>query len=72
MIASALRSSALSSRARALTRGGFNPSNDNYGHLPFSIKNKYAFGLKLSLYLGIGFGAPFFGAWFQLKKSGAI
>ncbi|KAI9219378.1 hypothetical protein BC828DRAFT_386309 [Blastocladiella britannica] len=71
---SALRTSALSARTRSahVMRSGFNPSNANGGHLPFTVKNKYVFGAKLWLYTGVGFIAPFFGAWFQLKKAGTI
>ncbi|ORZ36955.1 hypothetical protein BCR44DRAFT_1431177 [Catenaria anguillulae PL171] len=73
---SALRTSALRARSAAgsaqLTRGGFNPSNDGYGHLPFKISNKVGFAIKLTLYTGIGFAAPFLHAYFQLKKGGTI
>jgi cytochrome c oxidase subunit 7c len=35
-------------------------------HIPFDYSNKTTFGLKVASYLGVGFGIPFFAAWWQL------
>ncbi|KAJ3357618.1 hypothetical protein AMAG_12069 [Allomyces macrogynus ATCC 38327] len=69
---SVLRTTALRTRSQSVVRSGFNPSNENFANLPFDVSSKFGLAVKMTLYLGAGFGAPFFGAWFQLKKGGAI
>lgn len=34
--------------------------------MPFDYRNKAAFAFKFYTYLGVGFGLPFFAAWYQL------
>jgi len=41
--------------------------NFNSQHLPFEWPtNKAVWGAKLTLFVGTGFGIPFFATWFQL------
>ncbi|KZO93294.1 hypothetical protein CALVIDRAFT_540274 [Calocera viscosa TUFC12733] len=60
--------------ARALARPavqarGLHVENTVYNNMPFSYRNKTAFGVKLGLYLGTGFALPFIACWYQLRKS---
>jgi len=34
--------------------------------MPFDYRNKAAFAFKFYTFLGVGFGIPFFAAWYQL------
>lgn len=34
--------------------------------MPFDYRNKVAFAFKFYTFLGVGFGLPFFAAWYQL------
>jgi len=65
---------ALRPTTRALARPavqarGLHVENTVYNNMPFSYRNKAAFGVKLVLFLGTGFSLPFFAAWYQLRKS---
>jgi len=35
-------------------------------NMPFDYRNKAAFAIKFYTFLGVGFGLPFFAAWYQL------
>ncbi|KAI8068024.1 cytochrome c oxidase subunit VIIc [Gongronella butleri] len=45
--------------------------NANGQNIPFSTKNRTALAIKMTLYLGAGFGAPFLGCWWQFHKAAA-
>ncbi|KAI8976458.1 cytochrome c oxidase subunit VIIc [Pilobolus umbonatus] len=44
--------------------------NSNGQNVPFNTKNRAALAIKMTLYLGAGFGAPFLGAYWQFYKAG--
>ncbi|KAI9299598.1 cytochrome c oxidase subunit VIIc [Cunninghamella echinulata] len=44
--------------------------NSNGQNLPFNTKNRTGLAVKMTLYLGVGFIAPFFGCYWQFKKAG--
>ncbi|KAL0080998.1 cytochrome c oxidase subunit VIIc [Phycomyces blakesleeanus] len=73
MYANVLARSALRSRvaSRQVMRSDlYHFSNSNGQNLPFDTTNKAALALKMTLYLGVGFGAPFIAAAWQFHKAG--
>ncbi|EDR12376.1 uncharacterized protein LACBIDRAFT_311710 [Laccaria bicolor S238N-H82] len=62
-------------RARSLhTTSSLRSDHGHYHHLPFDLpgnnsKKKATFGLKMGLYLAVGFAIPFGASYLQLKKS---
>lgn len=66
------------SRANALMRRGdhgpeyLHFDNTHGKNLPFDTHKPGKLAIYMITYLGIGFGAPFFGCWFQWKKNGTI
>ncbi|KAL1922801.1 uncharacterized protein VTP21DRAFT_9177 [Calcarisporiella thermophila] len=60
-------------RSRALTRplrsDLYHFENTNGQNLPFSTKNKPLLAVGVVTFFGVGFGLPFFNAWWTLKKN---
>jgi len=66
----ALRPTALRAVSRPTVQArGAHFENTVYNNMPFDYRNKYTFAIKMGLYLGTGFGLPFFACWYQLRKS---
>ncbi|KAL0075264.1 cytochrome c oxidase subunit VIIc [Phycomyces blakesleeanus] len=64
MVANVFARSALRSRvaSRQVMRSDlYHFSNSNGQNIPFDTKNRAALAVKMTLYLGLGFGAPFIG-----------
>ncbi|KAI8979271.1 cytochrome c oxidase subunit VIIc [Mycotypha africana] len=67
MITNVVARSAMRASTRQIARSDlYHFSNANGQNVPFNTKNKAGLALKMSLYLGLGFGVPFIGAWWQL------
>ncbi|ORZ00161.1 cytochrome c oxidase subunit VIIc [Syncephalastrum racemosum] len=69
MYANVFARSALRSRVagRQLARSDlFHFENTNGQNIPFKTTNRVGLAVKMTLYLGLGFGAPFLGAAWQL------
>ncbi|CEF66462.1 Cytochrome c oxidase subunit VIIc family-containing protein [Strongyloides ratti] len=47
------------------------PVHDGYAgaRLPFSVTNKWAFAIKATLFLAVGFWTPFVAVEYQLRKA---
>jgi len=80
MLSVLTRSPALKLRQQALRIRAFHTStparssgHDHYHHLPFQFpgEKKFAFGVKLTLFMTFGFSIPFLAARYQLKKAAA-
>ncbi|EKM80365.1 hypothetical protein AGABI1DRAFT_128038 [Agaricus bisporus var. burnettii JB137-S8] len=71
------RTSARQAITRARSLHTTAPLRDAHAHhdpLPFAFptkENKGMFGLKLAVFLSVGFSIPFIAAWNQMRKSGA-
>ncbi|CAO3697226.1 unnamed protein product [Rhizopus stolonifer] len=60
-----------SSASRQLVRSDlYHFSNEKGQNLPFCTKNKTALAIKMSLFFGVGFGAPFLSCYWQFYKAG--
>ncbi|KAL1932166.1 hypothetical protein VTP01DRAFT_9222 [Rhizomucor pusillus] len=73
MYANVLARSALRSRvaAKQVMRSDlYHFENSNGQNLPFKTTNRVGLAIKMTLYLGLGFGAPFLGAAWQFHKAG--
>ncbi|KDR83837.1 hypothetical protein GALMADRAFT_133240 [Galerina marginata CBS 339.88] len=68
----ALRRSALSGARGFHASKVARSDHGHYHHLPFQFpgEKKFAFGVKLCAYLGVGFAIPFIASAYQLKKAG--
>ncbi|KAI9481165.1 MAG: cytochrome c oxidase subunit VIIc [Benjaminiella poitrasii] len=67
MISNVLARSAMRASTRQIARSDlYHFSNTNGQNVPFNTKNRAGLAIKMVLYLGVGFGAPFLGAWWQL------
>ncbi|CEG71602.1 hypothetical protein G6F70_007573 [Rhizopus microsporus] len=65
------RSAMRSAAARRIARSDlYHFENTNGQNIPFNTKNRAGLAIKMSLYLGLGFAAPFIGAWWQFYKAG--
>ncbi|KAI8374983.1 cytochrome c oxidase subunit VIIc [Choanephora cucurbitarum] len=71
MISNVLARSAMRASSRQVARSDlYHFSNANGQNIPFDTKNKAALAVKMTLYLGLGFGAPFIAAAWQFHKAG--
>ncbi|OBZ91882.1 Cytochrome c oxidase subunit 7C, mitochondrial [Choanephora cucurbitarum] len=67
MISNVLARSAMRASSRQVARSDlYHFSNANGQNIPFDTTNKAALAVKMTLYLGLGFGAPFIAAAWQL------
>ncbi|KAG1460071.1 hypothetical protein G6F46_005772 [Rhizopus delemar] len=65
------RTAMRSAASRQLVRSDlYHFSNTNGQNIPFNTKNRAGLAIKMTLYLGLGFAAPFLGAWWQFYKAG--
>ncbi|KAI9281454.1 cytochrome c oxidase subunit VIIc [Sporodiniella umbellata] len=65
------RTAMRSSASRQLVRSDlYHFSNSNGQNIPFNTKNRAGLAIKMTLYLGLGFAAPFLGAYWQFYKAG--
>ncbi|KAI9288474.1 cytochrome c oxidase subunit VIIc [Umbelopsis sp. AD052] len=71
MNAAILARSALRTRstARLMRSDLYHFENTNGQNIPFKTTNKVGLAIKMTLYLGLGFGAPFLGAAWQFHKA---
>ncbi|KAI7867516.1 hypothetical protein BDF14DRAFT_1726278 [Spinellus fusiger] len=70
MYANVFARSAIRSRAasrQVLRSDLYHFSNSNGQNIPFDTKNRAALAVKMTLYIGLGFGAPFIGKLFFLN-----
>ncbi|KAI7902871.1 cytochrome c oxidase subunit VIIc [Cokeromyces recurvatus] len=71
MISNVLARSTMRASTRQIARSDlYHFSNSNGQNIPFNTKNRAGLAIKMTLYLGIGFAAPFLGAWWQFYKAG--
>ncbi|GAN08864.1 uncharacterized protein ATC70_006385 [Mucor velutinosus] len=71
MISNVLARSAMRASTRQVVRSDlYHFSNANGQNVPFNTKNRAGLAIKMTLYLGLGFGAPFLGAAWQFYKAG--
>ncbi|CDS06009.1 Putative Cytochrome c oxidase subunit VIIc [Lichtheimia ramosa] len=69
MISNMLARSAMRSRVatRQVMRSDlYHFENSNGQNIPFKTTNRVGLAIKMTLFLGLGFGAPFLGAAWQL------
>ncbi|KAG2201739.1 hypothetical protein INT47_001999 [Mucor saturninus] len=67
MISNVLARSAMRASSRQVVRSDlYHFSNANGANVPFNTKNRAGLAIKMTLYLGLGFAAPFLGAAWQL------
>ncbi|CDH60712.1 predicted protein [Lichtheimia corymbifera JMRC:FSU:9682] len=73
MISNMLARSAMRSRvaSRQVMRSDlYHFENSNGQNIPFKTTNRVGLAVKMTLFLGLGFGAPFLGAAWQFHKAG--
>ncbi|KAI8643883.1 hypothetical protein BD408DRAFT_363956 [Parasitella parasitica] len=67
MISNVLARSAMRASTRQVVRSDlYHFSNANGQNVPFNTKNRAGLAIKMTLYLGLGFGAPFLGKFINL------
>ncbi|CAO3591583.1 unnamed protein product [Absidia cylindrospora] len=74
MYANVIARSAIRSRlaSRQVMRSDlYHFENSNGQNIPFNTKNRTGLAVKMTLYLGLGFAAPFLGAYWQFYKAGS-
>ncbi|KAI9323299.1 cytochrome c oxidase subunit VIIc [Dichotomocladium elegans] len=73
MYANMLARSAMRSRvaSRQVMRSDLYHFENSHGqNIPFKTTNRAGLAIKMTLYLGLGFAAPFIGAAWQFHKAG--
>ncbi|KAI8886538.1 hypothetical protein K501DRAFT_177416 [Backusella circina FSU 941] len=71
MYANVLARSAMRSSTRKVIRSDlYHFENSNGQNIPFNTKNRAGLAIKMTLYLGLGFGAPFLGnlLYFEMES----
>ncbi|CAO3578247.1 unnamed protein product [Absidia cylindrospora] len=74
MYSNVIARSAIRSRlaTRQVMRSDLYHFENSHGqNIPFNTKNRTGLAVRMTLYLGLGFAAPFIGAYWQFYKAGA-